>query len=160
MLKKWHIHRLSVVVIILFTMFIVCYAAKDAAAFEGGVPISDIEMEETHGGFQMPGGNFLYFSMDIMHVEYFGTNIPDGSPPIIDLPDEMYANASEIDAPGVGGAITEVYGNHGFTNVGVIVGNNNTQMLQQYINLSMAFFEVSSPDLVKPVLSNWLHLAL
>lgn len=162
MLKKWHIHRLSVVVIILFTVFLVCYGAKDAAAFDGGVPISDIEMEETHGGFQMPNGNFLYFSMDIMNIEYYGAfNQPDTTPPVVHLPDDMYANLSEIEGmPGVGSAMTNVSGNHGFTNVGVIVGNGNTQNLTQMIDISLAFFEVTSPNDIKPVLSNWLHLAL
>jgi len=160
-LKKWHFHRLSVIVMILFTIFLVGFAAEDAAAFSGGIPISDLEMEETHGGFQMPNGNFLYFSMDIMHVEYLAHNEPDTS--TVTLPD-TYANyseiAGEVSVPGVAGAITNIYSNQGFTNVGVIVGNNNVQNIQQFIDISLGFFQVSSPNLIKPVLSNWMHLSL
>ena len=103
MLKKWHIHRLSVVVIILFTMFLVCYAAKDAAAFDGGVPISDIEMEETHGGFQMPNGNFLYFNMDFMHMEYLAHNDPATSTEtpasILGDQSDLLNNTNDLDIP-------------------------------------------------------------
>jgi hypothetical protein len=157
------------VVIILFTIFLVCYAAKDAAAFDGGVPISDIEMEETHGGFQMPNGNFLYFTMDVMHMEYLAHNNP-ASPPDTGALASFLGNQSNVlnntnyeklpEVPGVGGLINnDVTNNVGFTNVGVILGNNNVQNLYNFLNLNLAFFQVTSPNHIKPVLSNWLHLA-
>jgi len=166
-LKKWHLHRLSVVVIILFTIFLVCYAAKDAAAFEGGVPISDIEMEETHGGFQMPNGNFVFFSMDFMHMDYLAHNdptSPSGSgilPGILGDQGEPLNNTNfeTLSVPGVTGVINNnVTNNIGFTNVGVILGNNNVQQLYNFLNLNLAFFQVTNPDHIKPVLSNWMHL--
>jgi len=166
-LKKWHLHRLSVVVIILFTIFLVCYAAKDAAAFDGGVPISDIEMEETHGGFQMPNGNFVYFSMDVIHMDYLAHNDP-ASPlssgtlaGILGDQSDMLNNKDygTLSVPGVSGVINNnVTNNIGFTNVGVILGNNNVQQLYNYLNLNLAFFQVTNPDHIKPVLSNWMHL--
>jgi len=163
-LKKWHIHRLSVIIIILFTIFLVCYAAKDAAAFEGGVPISDIEMEETLGGFQMPNGNFVYFSMDVMHMDYFAHNDPassssTGTPASILGDQSELLNNTNLSAPGVAGTITNVTNNIGFTNVGVILGNNNVQHLINYLNLNLAFFQVTNPNHIKPVMSNWMHLA-
>lgn len=169
MLKKWHIHRLSVVVIILFAIFFVFYAAKDAAAFDGGVPISDIEMEETHGGFQMPNGNFLYFSMDIMHMEYLAHNNPaiptsTGTLPGItgDQSDLLNnTNYETLSVPGVTGVINpNVINNVGLTNIGVILGNNNVMKLFNYLDINLAFFQVTNPNHIKPVLSNWLHLVL
>lgn len=158
MLKKWHIHRLSLVLMIIFTMFLVCYAAKDAAAFDGGIPISDIEMEETHGGFQMPNGNFVYFSMDFMHMEYLAYNEPSriwAGSDVLGM-----GNQYPLETAGVAGVInSNVLNNVGFTNVGMIVGNNNILQLANYLNLNLAFFQVTNPNLIKPVLSNWLHLS-
>jgi hypothetical protein len=164
-LKKWHIHRLSVVVIILFTMFLVCYAAKDAAAFDGGVPISDIEMEETHGGFQMPNGNFLYFNMDFMHMEYLAHNDPATNPGTLasilgDQSDILNnTNNETLSAPGVTGVINNyVADNIGLTNVAVAMGDNITQKLVNYLNINLLTFQVTNQDQIKPVLSNWMHL--
>jgi hypothetical protein len=166
-LKKWHLHRLSIVVSILFTIFLVCYAAKDATAFDGGVPISDIEMEETHGGFQMPNGNFVFFSMDFMHMDYLAHNDPAGPsssgilPGILGDQGELLNNTNfeTLSVPGVAGVINNnVTNNIGFTNVGVILGNNNVQQLFNFLNLNLAFFQVTNPDNIKPVLSNWMHL--
>jgi hypothetical protein len=150
-------------------MFFVCYTAKDAAAFDGGIPISDIEMEETHGGFQTPNGNFLYFSMDFMHMEYLANNNP-ASPQDAGTLANLLGDQSSVlnntnyeklpEVPGVGGAInSNVTNNVGFTNVGVILGNNNVQQLYNFLNLNLAFFQVTNPNYIKPVLSNWLHLA-
>ena len=167
MLKKWHIHRLSLVVIILFTMFLVCYAAKDAAAFDGGVPISDIEMEETHGGFQMPNGNFLYFTMDFMHMEYLAHN--DAGLPNADALTSILGDQSSLlnnepgngtfSVPGVAGVINNYVANNiGFTNVAVAMGNDITQTLCNYLNINLLTFQVTNQDQIKPVLSNYLHL--
>ena len=168
MLKKWHIHRLSVVVIILFTMFLVCTAAKDAAAFDGGVPISDIEMEETHGGFQMPNGNFLYFTMDFMHMEYLAHNdsaIPDAGTLTSILGDQSRLlndpGNGTFSAPGVAGLINndvDVAGNIGLTNVAVAIGNGITQHLANYVDIDLLTFQVTNQDQIKPILSNWMHL--
>jgi hypothetical protein len=167
-LKKWHIQRLSVIATILFTIFFVCYATKDAVAFDGGVPISDIEMEETHGGFQMPNGNFVYFSMDVAHMDYLAHNgpaTPSSSETLAsflgDQSDTLkYTNYETLSVPGVAGIINNnVANNVGFTNVGVILGNNNVQQLFNYLNLNLAFFQVTNADHIKPVLSNWMHLA-
>jgi len=158
-LKKWHIHRLSIVVIILFTIFFIFDSAKDAAAFDGGVPISDLEMEETRGGFQMSNnGNFVYFSMDFMHMEYLAYKDPSSS---IWAGSEFLGNQlPPIETPGVSGVInSNVLNNAGLTNVGMIVGNNNVLELANYLNLNLAFFQVTNPNFIKPVLSNWLHLA-
>ena len=166
MLKKWHIHRLSLVVIILFTMFLVCYAAKDAAAFDGGVPISDIEMEETHGGFQMPNGNFLYFSMDFMHMEYLAHNdsaFPNAGALTSILGDQSEllnnTNNETVSAAGVTGVIHNyVADNIGLTNVAVAMGDNITQKLINYLNINLLTFQITNQDQIKPVLSNYLHL--
>ena len=82
MLRKWHINRLSIVVVIIFTIFLTFYAAQDATAFEA-VQLTDIEMEEINGGFN--GGNFLYFGMDVIHVEYFANEPIDSA---VSLPND------------------------------------------------------------------------
>lgn len=169
MLKKQHTHRLSIAAIIFFTIFLVCNTPNIAAAFDGGVPISDIEMEETHGGFQIPNGNFLYFSMDVMHMDYLEHNNPSNPPSTGTLASFLGDQSSVLnntnyeklpEVPGVGGVInSNVTNNVGFTNVGVILGNNNVQQLYNFLNLNLAFFQVTNPDHIKPVLSNWLHLS-
>ena len=154
--KKWFSRRLSKVVIILFTMFFVCYSAKIAAAFDGGVPLSDLEMEETRGGFQMANGNFVYFSMDFMHMEYLAYNNPSN----IWAGSDVLGHQYPLSTDGVTGVINgNVLNNAGFTNVGMIVGNNNVLELANYLNLNLAFFQVTNPNFIKPVLSDWLHLA-
>jgi len=168
-LKKWHIHRLSVVFSILFAILMVFCAVKNAAAFDGGVPISDIEMEETRGGFQMPNGNFVYFSMDFMHMDYMAHNDPSTSSTgaqtgILGDQNGLLNNTkfeTMFSKTGVSGVINaDVTNNVGFTNVGMILGNNNIQQLINNIEINLGFFQVASPDQIKPVLSNWLHLGL
>ena len=133
MLKKWHIHRLSIVVIILFTMFLVFYTAKDAAAFDGGALISDIEMEETvAGGFM--NGNFVYFSMDFMG------------------PSSSIGNLTGFmgNHHGLGGITKDidlnlnVADNFGLTTVGVIIGNNNYLDLGVTLNLNLSTIQVAN----------------
>ena len=91
MLRKWHINRLSMVVVIIFTIFLTFYAAQDATAFEA-VQLTDIEMEEINGGFN--GGNFLYFGMDVMNVQYLAQNVPSGY--ALTLPNELFTNYNQF----------------------------------------------------------------
>ena len=152
MLRKWHINRLSMVVAIIFTIFLSCYAAQDATAFDA-VPLEDLEMEEISGGFN--GGNFLYFGMEVLNMGYYANNNPSGSA----LPNEFTTNYNQLNSGDVSGLInSNVSGNIGFTNVGVILGDNNTQTLQQFVNISLANFQVTSTDQIKPILSHWTHL--
>ena len=154
MLRKWHINRLSMVVVIIFTIFLSCYAAQDATAFDA-VPLEDLEMEEISGGFN--GGNFLYFGMEVLNMGYYANNNPSGS--AVTLPNEFTTNYNKLEVSGVSGLInSNVSDNIGFTNVGVILGDNNTQTLQQFVNISLANFQVTSTDQIKPILSHWTHL--
>jgi hypothetical protein len=44
------------------------YALGDEIALEG-VPLREQEMNDIHGGFQMPNGPYLFFSMDVIHIK-------------------------------------------------------------------------------------------
>ena len=167
MLKKWHIYRLSLVVIILVTMFLVCYAAKDAAAFDGGIPISDIEMEETHGGFQMPNGNFVFFSMNLLQMDYLAYNNPAGTPDTDVLTGILGSNLEpriireERDLQGIVNShigTVSVENNIGLTSVAVALGNNITQKIWNIVDIDLLNFQVTSPDQIKPILSNYGYL--
>ena len=142
MLRKWHVNRLSMVVVIIFTIFLTFYAAQDATAFEVA-PLTDIEMEEISGGFQMQNGSFVYFGIDV-------------------IMDDFYTSEYDtITGPGILGGINilgslNIKENIGITTTGVIVGNNN--ILTQTINIGLAHFQVTSADQIKPILSNWTHL--
>jgi len=151
-LKKWQTNRLSMVIAIIFAVFLTFYAAQDVTAFEA-VSLTDIEMEEINGGFN--GGNFLYFGIDVMHLQYCANNTPSDS--AVTLPNE-FTNYNKLEVPGVSGFInSNVSDNIGFTNVGVILGDGNTQMLQQNVNISLAQFQVTSADQIQPILSHCLN---
>jgi hypothetical protein len=167
-LKKWHIYRLSLVVIILVTMFLVCYAAKDAAAFDGGIPISDIEMEETHGGFQMPNGNFVFFSMNLLQMDYLAYNNPAGTPDTDALTGILGSNLTpqikQVEIGDLHGIVNSHIGevsvenNIGLTSVAVALGNNITQKIWNIVDIDLLNFQVSNPDQIKPILSNFGYL--
>jgi len=153
--KKWYSYRLSLIVIILFMMFLVCFTAKDAAAFDGGVPISDIEMEETHGGFQMPNGNFVYFSMDFMHMDYLAANDQSNMSSIGTL-SGILGNQNvlvgsrntfvgDFKVGNINTSIANtVKNNIGITTVGLIQGNGNTLIQGTALNLNLANIQVAN----------------
>lgn len=146
-------NRLSIVMAIIFALFLISYTAGDALAFEG-VPLSDTEMEAIHGGFQMPNGNFIYFSMDVTRMEYMAYNDPGSM-----TSTGGWENISLISAPGVSGSISgNVTHNIGLTNVAYAFGNNIRQCLINDVDIRVGFFRVSSADMIKPILSNWTHL--
>ena len=55
---------------IFWLVFGCCAFAEDTLSISGEC-LSDQEMSETRGGFTLPGGDFLYFSMDFLELGYF-----------------------------------------------------------------------------------------
>ena len=115
----------------------------------------------------MPNGNFLYFNMDFMHMEYLAHNDPATSTetPASILGDQSdllnNTNDLEFQLDGATGLINNyVADNTGLTNVAVALGDNITQNLVNYLNINLLTIQVSSQDQIQPALSNWLHLAL
>jgi len=172
-LRKSQISRFCGVMAIIFTIFLYCYVAKDAAAFEGSSftdiemeEIQDLEMEEIQGGLQLPGGNCLYFGMEVTRMEFMSYQEPGSmtSTEGLDMMDQYAFSSTNVGTaslPGAYGSIKLNIGNNvGYTNVAVAVGDHITQYLYHNVNLDLAFFEVNSPNQIKPILSNWKHMNL
>ena len=150
MFRKCHINRLSMVMVIIFAVFLSFYAA-DAAAFEA-VPLTDIEMEEISGGFN--GGDFLYFGIDYSIFGNVATNnngsLGGGTVGLPTTTTLAYKNV-------VGNINASVIDNIGITSVNFALGNDITQNITTIFNISLATFHVNSTDQIKPILSHWIN---
>jgi hypothetical protein len=57
------------------------YAMGEDTIALSSTSLTEPEMAEIRGGFQMPNGNFVYFSMDFMQVRYLSHNEPNTQNP-------------------------------------------------------------------------------
>ncbi|MDO3378956.1 hypothetical protein [Geoalkalibacter halelectricus] len=154
--------------------------ARPAAAVDalnlGGEPLSEAEMAEAQGGFTLPNGDFLYFSMDFMRVNLVSHQQPGGADingfvnslrqeAVIGKDGSIQVNvdilqAGQGDGIGQNGGtpqqINAVLLNNSFTNfqglanANLITGNHNVGSIINVINLRLGFFSkenFSAPDL-------------
>ncbi|MFZ6006766.1 MAG: hypothetical protein ACOYU2_03820 [Nitrospirota bacterium] len=74
--RKPKIKGLIVIIVMLLAVAFPHYAMGDDIVLNG-IALTEPEMSEIRGGFQMPNGNFVYFSMDFMQVRFLSHNEPN-----------------------------------------------------------------------------------
>jgi hypothetical protein len=78
---KLNIKRLLLIVGIIFVVIQPYYAMGGDTIVLSGTSLTEHEMSEIRGGFQMPSGNFVYFSMDFMQMRFLSHNAPNTQNP-------------------------------------------------------------------------------
>jgi hypothetical protein len=78
---KLNIKRLLLIVGIIFVVIQPYYAMGGDTIVLSGTSLTEHEMSEIRGGFQMPSGNFIYFSMDFMQMRFLSHNAPNTQNP-------------------------------------------------------------------------------
>lgn len=137
-----------------------------------GETLSEEEMAGAHGGFNLPNGDFLYFSMDFMRVNLLSHQQPGGGETsgfvnalrqeaLIGKDGSIQLNLDILQAGQEGEAsagpssavprqINNVLLNNAFTdfqglaNANIITGNYNVGSIVNIINLKLGFFSNQS----------------
>jgi len=142
-LRKWHINRLSMVIVIILAVFLSFYtvdaAAFEAAAFEAPAsepkPLSDLEMEEIYGG--TPFLNIEFATMFDTADGGRGTTIASGYCKFGYDEPNVYQNAAGI-------INLNVTDNVGYPMINVALGNNIRQYVWNYINIELTNIHVEN----------------
>jgi len=159
-LKKCHINRLSIYMVIIFAVFLSFYAA-DASAFEASAfeaaafeakTLSDLEMEEIYGGY---GGNIPFLGVEfgtmVMTAEGTGTAISGGGYSIYDGEiTNVYPLASGL-------IDLDISDNMGLTFTNVTLGNNNLSYICNYINIELTNIHVDNIGKLNMFMTGGLH---
>ncbi|WP_305043504.1 hypothetical protein [Geoalkalibacter sp.] len=137
-----------------------------------GEYLSEDEMAATHGGFSLPNGDFLYFSMDFMRVNLVSHQQPGGGETtgfvnalrqeaVIAKDGSIQLNLDILQAGQGGDPLTSQTGrvpqqinnvllNNAFTdfqgiaNANIISGNYNVGSIVNIINLKLGFFSAEN----------------
>lgn len=176
------IKRLFVIV----TMLVICgvilpsYAVGDEIALRGA-SLTDPEMAEIRGGFQMSNGNFIYFSMDFLQVRFLSHSEPNNTNPpawmntlsqsAVITKDGMAFDMQIVQAGGgdntgnSSGTLSlspevsianSFMNNSGFINANLVTGNYNAASIANLINIHVGFFNIGNPSQVLPALTRWM----
>lgn len=140
--------------------------------------LTDPEMAEIRGGFQMPNGNFVYFSMDFMRARFIAqpnTQNPVGwvnalsqkavitkegmafDLQILQGGDNNSPNSLPVsNNPGGVSIANSFMNNSGFVNANITTGNYNASSIANLINVHVGFFNIGNPSQVLPALRSWM----
>lgn len=169
--------RPSIKLFALVAVFLLTLAAPVGAVDVlniSGEPLSEMEMADAQGGFTLPSGDFLYFSMDFMRVNLVSHQQPGGTETtgfvnalhqnvVIGKDGSIQLNVDILQA-GQGGDATNPQGAttgvpqqinavllnnsftdfHGLSNANIITGNHNVGSIVNVINLRLGFFNKDS----------------
>lgn len=178
------IKRLFVIV----TMLVICgvilpsYAVGDEIALRG-TSLTDPEMAEIRGGFQMSNGNFIYFSMDFMQVRFLSHSEPNNSGAWMNTLSQravitnngmafdmqiVQAGGGDNNGDNTGNSsgtlslspevsiANSFMNNSGFINANLVTGNYNAASIANLINIHVGFFNIGNPSQVLSALTSWL----
>jgi len=178
--RNQNIKGIFVMIVMLLVVAAPHYAMGEDIVLNG-TALTEPEMAEIRGGFQMSNGSFVYFSMDFMRARFIAHSEPNTQNPTgwmnvlsqkavitkdgmaFDMQimqagggDNNSPNSLLPNNPGGVSIANSFMNNSGFINANITTGNYNASSIANLINIHVGFFNIGNSSQVLPALQSWM----